>query len=205
MTANINNQGQGALSGKNCYLHYHGPIEAETVGIFRNVTLNVLAGNPSAINYIFSSNGGDVSSGISLYHFISGLSVPTHMYAFGNVDSIAVVVFLAAQFRHAVNECRFLIHRPSLKTPVFDAGPYVFSDYAQTLRNDAETYIDIFQKRTRDAERHVDVRKAMAEDALIITAPEAVSCGIIHDIISPIEMFSPENINISIPLYSVKP
>ena len=65
---------------------------------------------PDILYFLFSSPGGDVYPGITLFNFLRALPVNVIMHNIGNIDSIANIVFLAADTRYACVHSSFLLH-----------------------------------------------------------------------------------------------
>ncbi|HVS26548.1 MAG TPA: ATP-dependent Clp protease proteolytic subunit [Burkholderiales bacterium] len=65
---------------------------------------------PDQIYCLFASPGGGVDAGITLYNFLRSLPVEIVMHNTGSIDSIANVVFLAANIRFASVHSSFLFH-----------------------------------------------------------------------------------------------
>ena len=65
---------------------------------------------PDTIYFLFSSSGGFVESGITLYNFLRALPVEIIMHNTGNIQSIANVVFLAADTCYASVHSSFSLH-----------------------------------------------------------------------------------------------
>jgi ATP-dependent Clp protease protease subunit len=59
---------------------------------------------------LFSSNGGSVFAGITLYNFLRALPVEIVMHNIGSIDSIATVIFMAGDKRYAAKHSTFLFH-----------------------------------------------------------------------------------------------
>jgi ATP-dependent protease ClpP protease subunit len=59
---------------------------------------------------LFSSSGGFVEPGITLHNFLRSLPIEIIMHNTGSIDSIAGVVFLAANKRYASHHSSFLFH-----------------------------------------------------------------------------------------------
>ena len=59
---------------------------------------------------LFSSTGGSVVSGINIYNYLRSLPIKLTTHNIGIVDSIANVIFLAADTRYAVKNSSFLFH-----------------------------------------------------------------------------------------------
>ena len=72
---------------------------------------------PTTFYFAFSSAGGSIAAGITLYNFLRGLPVELVMHNTGSVDSIATVIFLAANRRYACSHSRFLFHGIGLDLP----------------------------------------------------------------------------------------
>lgn len=58
----------------------------------------------------FSTPGGDVAQGITLYNFLRGVPFKLTVHNIGNVDSIGNAVFLAANTRYACKHSTFMFH-----------------------------------------------------------------------------------------------
>jgi ATP-dependent protease ClpP protease subunit len=65
---------------------------------------------PDVIYCLFSSSGGQVEAGITLYNFLRSLPIEIVMHNTGIVDSIANVIFLSAKTRYASVHSSFLFH-----------------------------------------------------------------------------------------------
>lgn len=65
---------------------------------------------PDTIYCLFSSTGGQVEPGIALYNFLRALPVKIIMHNTGSIDSIANIIFLAADTRYASVHSSFLFH-----------------------------------------------------------------------------------------------
>lgn len=93
------------------YINLFGEITAQKVGQVMAVCTNVIGQyTPQTLYFVFSSNGGDVSSGITLYNFLKSLPVKVVMHNIGSIDSIATVIFLSGAERYAVDNSSFLFH-----------------------------------------------------------------------------------------------
>jgi len=65
---------------------------------------------PRSLYFLFSSGGGFVDSGVTLYNYLRGLPQEIIMHNIGSIDSIANAVFLAANKRFATLASTFLLH-----------------------------------------------------------------------------------------------
>ena len=66
--------------------------------------------HPSQIYILFSSGGGGVNAGITLYNFLRSIPTEVVIHNIGTVDSIATCIFLAGSKRYACSNSHFLFH-----------------------------------------------------------------------------------------------
>ena len=93
------------------YITYFDAIDEAKAKAFMAACADALAQtNPSRLYFLFSSSGGSVDAGIALYNYLRALPVPIVMHNTGSIDSIANVVFLAADERYANPHSTFLLH-----------------------------------------------------------------------------------------------
>ena len=93
--------------------------------------------HPSQIYILFSSTGGGINAGITLYNFL--LAVPTKVvfHNIGTVDSIATCIFLAGNKRYA---CSKVLRGHSPKGPFSIASNF---KNASTLFNKMRMILQI--------------------------------------------------------------
>jgi ATP-dependent Clp protease, protease subunit len=84
------------------------PNKTKHIMSFLSETIN--KEKPDVFYCLFSSPGGHVDSGITLYNFIRSLPVEFIMHNTGIIDSIANVIFLAANTRFTSIHSSFLFH-----------------------------------------------------------------------------------------------
>ena len=93
------------------YINYFDTINESKVKAFMALCASIIGQhNPSKLYILFSSNGGSVDAGIVLFNYLRALPVPLIMHNTGSIDSIANVVFLAADERFANPNATFLLH-----------------------------------------------------------------------------------------------
>lgn len=95
------------------YLNYFDAITDGKVRGLMALCSEILAKvqpTPTTLYFAISSPGGSVAAGITLYNFLRALPVKITMHNTGSIDSIATVIFLAAEERYACSHCRFLFH-----------------------------------------------------------------------------------------------
>jgi ATP-dependent protease ClpP protease subunit len=93
------------------YINFFGSINQQSVQKVMSVCTELVAKEkPEVLYFLFSSPGGHVDSGITLYHFLRALPVKIVMHNTGAIDSVATVIFHAADERIAAKSSTFLFH-----------------------------------------------------------------------------------------------
>jgi ATP-dependent Clp protease protease subunit len=108
------------------YINYFDAISDSKVRGLMALCIEIISKvNPAHLYFAFSSPGGNVAAGITLYNFLKALPVEISMHNTGSVDSIATVIFMAGIKRYACKHSRFLFHgvtMPFLKDQVLNAA-----------------------------------------------------------------------------------
>ncbi|GKS59298.1 hypothetical protein YTPLAS18_28250 [Nitrospira sp.] len=93
------------------YVSYYDNINEQKAKSLMQACAQVLTQtNATKLYFLFSSTGGSVDAGITLHNYLRALPVPLVMHNIGSIDSIANVVFLAADERYANENSTFLFH-----------------------------------------------------------------------------------------------
>ena len=93
------------------YLTFHDNINLESANRLMNVCAKVIQQhNPQKLYFLFSSGGGSVDSGVTIYNYLRGLPQRVIMHNIGSIDSIANAIFLAGEERYATAISAFLLH-----------------------------------------------------------------------------------------------
>lgn len=93
------------------YFTFHDAINPDSVNRVMDFTSKAIAQyNPKTLYFLFSSGGGFVDSGVTLYNFLRALPQKVIMHNIGSIDSIANAVFLAGHERYATPASAFLLH-----------------------------------------------------------------------------------------------
>src|SRR6266487_934987 len=96
---------------KTIYINYFDVITDAKVKVLMAVCSELLSQQkPDVLYFLFSSNGGNVNAGITLYNFLKALPVEIVMHNTGSIDSIATVIFMAGTKRYAAKHSTFLFH-----------------------------------------------------------------------------------------------
>jgi ATP-dependent protease ClpP protease subunit len=93
------------------YVNYADSInETKVKSIMSALSNTINTDNPDIIYVLFSSSGGQVEPGVSLYNFLRSLPVELIFHNTGSIDSIANIIFLAANKRYTAKHSSFLFH-----------------------------------------------------------------------------------------------
>jgi ATP-dependent Clp protease protease subunit len=163
-------------------VHFAAGINQNTAQGLREVSFKALHNGATELHVHFACSGGTNFHGFELYHLMKSLPVPVTFHNVGNVESMGVVVFLAGSRRLACAESRFLLH------PLhwgFEQGGVDISrltEYAARLNDDVKRYASIFATVTNGANQPLDITSNLAHSHRILTASEALDCGLIHEI-----------------------
>ena len=115
---------------------------------FVNAIMDIINSLPSDINAIdlrISSSGGSTRSGITAYNFLKTLPYALITRNIGNVDSAAILPFLAGQLRTAETVSRFTFHPATIScTPAMNFVQ--LDEKMRLLNNDIDEYAAIVSK-----------------------------------------------------------
>ena len=93
------------------FLTFHDNINPESANRLMDICAkSIQQYNPKKLYFLFSSGGGSVDSGVTLYNYLRGLPQQVIMHNVGSIDSNANAVFLAGEVRYATSTSAFLLH-----------------------------------------------------------------------------------------------
>ena len=172
-------------------IHFSGSITPVTVNNMKATVLQALTShrnNPAApqaseLYFMFSSEGGDVSSGISLYNFLRGVDKPIIMHNFSTVDSVASMVFMAADTRYTVPGGRFILHSFSRNFPFASVDAPRLQEAAQSINSYQAIYTACFKKRIKSAQMPIDFDSIFKGEGVIMDDATALATGIVQKIV----------------------
>lgn len=159
-------------------IHFMQSINPATLTGLQNVTLSALQQGATELHIHISSDGGTNDQGFAAYHFLRSLPVPLTMHCIGNVESMAVVMFLAGTSRIIVPHGKIKIHPMHWGFPGGTVDHDRLAEYVASLDFDAKRYADIFEEQTKGSNEVVNVRAHLAGQAKLLDATAAVAAGI---------------------------
>ena len=95
---------------KTAYYSFDGEIDAASANRIAGALIACANTGFDECYLCLSSPGGTVANGTFLHNFIRGLPIPVIMHNIGQVSSVAVTVFLAADERYCSSRSIFMIH-----------------------------------------------------------------------------------------------
>jgi ATP-dependent protease ClpP protease subunit len=128
-----------------------------------------------------SSGGGDLASAFAAYHFLRSIEIPIEAHNIGNIESAAVLLFLAADVRRAAPHSRFLFHDFHWGFPAGDVPLAKLREHTASLEFDSRRYADIFNERTEGAESPINISECLNGLSLIATPATALKAGVITE------------------------
>ncbi len=103
---------------KTSYINFFGQITEASATKFMAACNEVIKlDSPDRIYFLFSSAGGHVDAGVTIYNYLRALPVKIVMHNNGSIDSIANVIFQAADERYAAPHSTFLFHGVGMELP----------------------------------------------------------------------------------------
>ena len=105
-------------------VHFMKSFNADTLSGLQNVTLSAVRDGATEIRVHISSDGGSTDHAFAAYHLLRSLPVPLTTHCIGNIESMAVVVYLAGAKRLIVPHGKVKIHPMhwGCKSPGFPVG-----------------------------------------------------------------------------------
>ena len=162
------------------YVSFSADIRGPATEQMQAFLANKLNEGVDSFYILFSSMGGSVKEGITLYNFLKSLPADIVMHNIGRTNSIANVVFSGAKTRYAVEHSSFMFHGVG-----FDVSQSTrfeekhLKEKLDSIENDQRTIADILKQEMGLA---VERTREMFLSAAVITSSDAKELGIVHDV-----------------------
>lgn len=153
-------------------------INPQSLLALQNLCLRAISEGATEITIFFSCSGGNTDSGFTAYHLLRSLPIPVTMHCIGNVESMGIIMFLAADNRIATTHAKFKIHPLHWDFPATRLDHDRLNEYSESLDFDAERYATIFEERTKAAKNPLKIRETLGGKASIFGTTEAIDCGL---------------------------
>ena len=163
-------------------VHFHCQIDQGTTERFRDCCLEAIDQGASSLLLNLSTIGGSTNFGFTLYTFLKSLPVPLCAINAGNVESMGIIMFLAANHRITAPHSRFLIHPMNWYFSQNSVDHQRLREYLSSLDNDLARYVKIYEIETAEADTQLDIFKCLSAEEKVIAAHESLAYGIAHEV-----------------------
>ena len=161
------------------YVVFTAEIVPQTVEGMIQTLSNLAQQRVKEVYLAFSTPGGDVAQGITLYNFLRGVPFELKVHNIGNVDSIGNAIFLAADTRYACVHSTFMFHGVGFDRPAARYEEKVLREMLDGLAADQRRIGSIISERTQISK---DAVKELFMSAQTKTAEFARDRGIVHEV-----------------------
>ena len=124
--------------------------------------------HPSQIYILFSSSGGLINAGITLYNFLRAIPTEIVFHNIGAVDSVATCIFLAGSKRYACANSHFLFHGVT----------WNFGQGAVCTRKQLQEIISNFKQGENDIAKIITSRTTVSEVEMLALLDQGESKGL---------------------------
>jgi ATP-dependent protease ClpP protease subunit len=152
------------------FLNFHAAINIVTVQNLMAAIGHKLMAGTSDFYFLFSTPGGNVMSGLTLYNFLRAIPATVTMHNIGNVDSIGNAIFVAADAanRFACAHSTFMFHGVGIDIQNARYEEKSAREMLHSILADQKRIADILVARTNLAPNKARqlFREARTEDAM---------------------------------------
>lgn len=162
------------------YINFSAEINPNTSEPLMSFLADQLNKGQKEFYILLSCGGGSVKDGITLYNYIRALPAKFTMHNIGVVNSVANIIFLAADERYAVSSSSFLFH--GVGFDILQPTRLELKDIRErmtTLEKDQKLISDIVLKRSKIEEKDL---KEMFLEAAVKSPEQAKNLGLIQEI-----------------------
>lgn len=128
-----------------------------------------------------TSGGGDMDVAWAFRDLIRIMRVRLVTLASGNVESAAMLIYLAGRERYASRDSAFLIHDPTIILP--EDTRLSARDSARIDKQVLSVHMRYLRALSRETGLSIKELDKISEEALLITPKQAKELGIVHHII----------------------
>ena len=158
-----------------------GRIDSPTVQRFVETLQKQIDDSCERLHILINSQGGNVSIALALAHLIKSLPCKVITYNISNVDSAALIVFVAGEERKCARAGTFYLHPVSIEVSGVKTAKELRA-MADVVDSDARRLMEFMQTRTSISSK-VWLEKMDACES--ISATDAVKIGLATEIAEP--------------------
>lgn len=163
------------------YIMFSAEINPKTSGSLQAVLANCATQGVKVVYLAFSTPGGDVMQGMTLYNLLRGMPFKVITHNVGNVDSIGNAIFLAGEERYACKHSTFMFHGVG-----FNMANQTVRLEEKNIREMLDNIVSNHSRIGTILEERTQLEKAVIpelfREAQTKDAAFAVGCGIIHEV-----------------------
>jgi len=164
---------------KTAYINFFAGVNPKSIAGLMGVIQQKLKDGVERFVILMSSGGGQVRSGISAYNFLRGIPAEVITHNYGDVTSVAVVVFCAGSKRMCVPNARFLLHGIGFDVEKARFDEKLLKERLKGLKIDRENIAKVIAANCNKTEDEVD--KDMLE-GITLNPQQAIDYGLVHEI-----------------------
>ncbi|MBB3609588.1 ATP-dependent Clp protease proteolytic subunit [Rhizobium sp. BK602] len=167
---------ENPTSNSTAYLYFSQQINDKSTLELTGGLINLRSRGYKTIYLMINSIGGDIASAISLYHMLRDMDVTINTYAISNVESAAILLFLAGKERVANKESLFAFHSGEESFSTEKLTSNQINERYSALTIDDDRMKDIFKERLSISDKQYD--ELLGSQLRFVKAPEALSIGL---------------------------
>lgn len=161
------------------YINFHAAITLQTAqNLMAAISQRLMTGTDH-FYVLFSTPGGAVASGITLYNFLRAVPARVTMHNVGNVDSIGNAIFLAANDRVACAHATFMFHGVGFDIQNTRLEEKSAREFLNGILAEQKRIADILVARSKVTARQA---RQLFREARTKDAAQAKAAGLVADI-----------------------
>ena len=175
---------------------YANVTEGSINDLIQFITVKLAQQNPEKpideIIIQISSSGGSSDHGLLAYNFLKQISIPKTTIGMGNVDSAAIMIFLAGDKRLAMPSCRFVLHE-AIATIGGQFTATKLGEMSRLIQRITDDYVEVVIKVVEGKKEYItkEVKKGS-----VLSSNEAKKMKLVSDILEKPYLSEMKNLDI---------
>ncbi len=165
---------------KTTVIRFYSPVTEQSVSQLLTAVDQKLKTGTQRFVLLISSPGGSVFAGLSAYAYLKGIPAEIITHNFGEVDSIATVIYCAGSKRYSVPQGRFLMHGVAINFAPnipFDEG--AINEQLKLMQQQVNSIASVIAETVKKPA--ADVQNLISQHT-VYSATEAQQFGLVQDI-----------------------
>jgi ATP-dependent protease ClpP protease subunit len=189
------------ILGTKVHTTFSGEVTVESSKILVDDMIQCVSHGVKQVVLDVTTPGGEVASGVKLHEVLSSMPMELITRNTSEVASIGNILFLAGEIRLASPEARFFLHPLTFRAPAGCDLDYLrkrrtkleFTCGSQAALRELDIGIAKLEREEQHVQRIIEQRtkltipeiRSLVREHRTLSAPEAQTLGIVHDIIPP--------------------